>query len=158
MPIITPVVDDVAPELPYVAGLVRAVLLSDPVFAELCNDRCATKSPADVSLPFARLDTPTGAPIDASAGAYKPLAQVTGWCAPGGAADPEVAAWNIAARATAVLCRVRNVPIDNGQVRGAWSVDRVIDGPSEMPLDTSRGESSPLYGAFVRVELVLHVS
>jgi hypothetical protein len=146
-----------APSIPYVPRLVRALLLADDPFVELCGGRLGTRAPVDITVPWAKLDVSTGAPILASAGAWRPLVQVGGWCAPGGGVDPEVAAWNIAARAAAVLCRVRNWPIDLPDVVGAWSVRSILEGPTAL-LDDSRGDSVPVYGAFVRAEVALHVT
>lgn len=157
MPVITPIDDTAAPQLPYLPGLVRAVLLDDSVFADLCGGRCGTKAPGDVTEPYAKVDVMPGRPIDASAGAWSPLIQVGGWCAPGGTVEPEVAAWDIAARAAGVLVRVLNRPIEVTGIAGAWSVVGMLDGPAPM-VDTSRGESNPVYGARVTVEVALHIT
>lgn len=157
MPVVTPVDDTAAPQLPYLPGLVRAVLLADSVFLNLCGGRCGVRAPSDVTRPYAKLDVMPGRPINPSAGAWSPLVQVGGWCAPGGEDEPEVAAWDIAARAVGVLSRAANVPIATGGVVGAWSVVDTLDGPTAQT-DTSRGESNPVYGARVLFELALHIT
>lgn len=147
------------PVLPYLPALLRGYLLADATFSGLCGGRCGTRAPADITTPYAVVQAPGGFPADASAGAWVPLAQVNGWCAPGnGATDPEVAAWNIAARAAVLLSRARNVVWagPNGSP-ARWSVSRIIDGP--LPIrDDSRGEAVPVYGCLVRAELRVKVS
>lgn len=138
--------------LPYVPGMVRAFLLEDATFSELCGGHCATRAPRDVTRPFARIQAPGGFPFDASAGAWSPTLQLDGWAAPAAGLDPEVAAWDIAVRGAALLSRVRNRPWQNAY----WSVERIIDGPLPR-LDESRGEDVPLYGAMVRAELRIKV-
>jgi hypothetical protein len=147
-----------APVLPYVPALLRAWLLDDPGFAELTGGRCYTaRSPRDVTRPYAVCQSPGGFPADASAGAWLPLVQVNGWCAPGNGLEPEVVAWNIAARAAAVLSRARNVAWEDADgLISHWSLSRVTDGPLPV-LDKTRGEDAPLYGCLVRAELRVKV-
>jgi hypothetical protein len=78
------------------------------------------------------------------------MVQVDGWCAPGGPADPEQAAWRIAVRAASVLARVRNRAYSNIRFSA-----RVTDGPL-TDIDESRGKANPLYRAFIRAELIVH--
>lgn len=137
------------PILPWIPPAVRALLLPDPEFAAACGGRCSTRLPADVSKPTATLQA-TAVPIDVSAGMWSPMVQVDGWCAPGGPVDPEQAAWRIAVAAARVFARARNVPWQN--IR--WSA-RVTDGPM-TDIDTARGESAPIYRAFIRAELKVH--
>jgi hypothetical protein len=144
---------ETAPALPYVPGMLRAWLLADLEFSGLVGGRCGTRAPRDVTQPFAVVQSPGGFPADASAGAWLPLAQVNGWCAPANGVEPEVVAWNIAARAAAVLSRARNVAWTGADgLIAHWSVTRVIDGPLPI-LDTTRGEDAPLFGCLIRAEL-----
>ena len=140
-----------APSLPFVPGFLRSVLLADDVFSDLCGARCGTRAPSDVSSPFAIVQGPGGFPIDASAGAWSPLAQVNGWCPNGLGLDPEDIVWRIVTRAAGVLSRVRNASYGGAR----WTA-RVIDGPLPTPLDRSRGESQVLYGCLIRAELKVH--
>jgi hypothetical protein len=147
-----------APVLPYVPAMIRAWLLGDAAFASLIEGRCYTaRSPRDVTRPYAVCQAPGGFPADASAGAWLPLVQINGWCAPANGIEPEVMAWNIAARAAAVLCRARNVAWEDADgLISHWTLSRVTDGPLPI-LDKTRGEDAPLYGALVRAELRVKV-
>lgn len=141
-----------APVLPFVPAAVRAFLAAAPTFTALVStDRITTRAPADVTTPFALVRLAGGGfPVEASAGAWAPLVQVEGYAPAGGTVDPEVVVWRIAATAAAVLCRARNVGFEST----AWSA-RLTDGPI-ADVDTSRGQSAPLYRALVRAELTLH--
>lgn len=141
-----------APVLPYSPGLVRAVLVADAAFTALLPaNRLTTRAPSDVTSVFGLVRPAGVVPLDVSAGAWSPLVQVDVYCPPGGAVDPEVVVWRVAASAAAILSRARNVAA--GSTR--WSA-RVTDGPT-ADVDTSRGSSAPLYRAFIRAELTLHV-
>ncbi len=141
-----------APVLPFLPAAVRAFLAAAPDFTALIPaGRITTRAPADAASPFVLVRAAGGAiPIDASAGAWSPLVQVEGYAPPGGSTDPEVVVWRIAATAAALLSRARNVTYDSM----SWSA-RVTDGPF-ADVDTSRGQSAPLYRALVRAELTLH--
>lgn len=138
-----------APVLPWFPPAVRALLMADARFAAACGGRCSTRPPTNKAEPYATIQA-TAVPINASAGAWSPLAQIDGWCPPGGARDPEEVAWDIAAAAAAVLSRARNVPWQNVHYRA-----RVTDGPI-ADIDTSRGASAPLYRATVRAIFTVH--
>lgn len=141
-----------APALPYVPGAVRELLASaGPFLALVPAIRILTRDPQDVATPFVILKAPPAIPINASAGMWSPLIQVEGKCAPGGSTDPERVAWDIAALAAALLSRVRNRPY----LTMHWTA-RVIDGPM-IDIDTSRGDSAPIYRALIRAELTVHV-
>lgn len=147
-----------APNLPYVPAMLRAWLLADAGFATLVGGRCYTaRSPRDVTQPYAVCQAPGGLPAEPSAGAWLPLVQVNGWCSPDNGREPEVIAWDIAARAAAVLARARNVAWTVGGVTTRWTVARITDGPLPV-LDKSRGEDAPLYGCLVRAELRVKVA
>lgn len=137
------------PVLPWIPPAIRELLLSDLEFAAATGGRVSTRHPSDVTRPYATLQA-TAVPIDVSAGAWSPMVQVDGWCAPGGEVDPEQAAWRIAVAAARVLSRARNVAWENIRYRA-----RVTDGPL-TDIDTARGASSPLYRAFIRAELLVH--
>lgn len=138
-----------APILPWVPPAVRALLLGDSAFTAACGGRVSTRLPGDVSVPVATVQA-TARPLDVSAGAWSPLVQVDGWCAPGGPVDAEDAAWRIAAAAAAVLSRARNVPYQNIHYSA-----RVIDGPL-TDIDESRGKGNPIHRALIRAELTVH--
>lgn len=142
-----------APVLPFVPAAVRSLLVGSSDFTALVPaGRITTRAPADVTTPFALVRSAGGAlPLDASAGAWSPLVQVEGFAPAGGATDPEVVVWRIAAMTAAILSRARNVPYESMR----WSA-RVTDGPI-ADVDTSRGSSAPLYRALVRAEITLHV-
>lgn len=142
-----------APVLPFVPSAVRAFLTapSSPFTDLVPAARIATRSPADATTPFVLVRLAGGGfPVEASAGVWAPLVQVEGYAPPGGTTDPEVAVWRIAATAGALLARARNVTYESM----AWSA-RLTDGPL-ADVDTSRGQSAPLYRAFVRAEITLH--
>lgn len=142
------------PVLPWLPGVLRAYLLADDDLTALTGGRIGTRAPTDVTKPYGRVQTPGAGPRTVSAGAWAPLIQFDGWCAPAGwdGQDPEAVAWAIAARGAVVLDAARNVQADGF----AWGCRRLIEGP--LPLrDVSRGEAAPMYGAMVRAELVVHV-
>ncbi len=141
-----------APVLPFVPTAVRAYLTAaSPFIAVVPAFRVATRAPSDVTTSFALVRLAGGGfPVEASGGVWSPLVQVEGYAPPGGPADPEVVVWRIAATAAALLSRARNVAYDSM----SWSA-RVTDGPF-ADVDTSRGQSAPLYRALVRAELTLH--
>jgi hypothetical protein len=137
------------PILPWIPPAVRVLLLADAEFTAACGGRCVTRLPSDMTKPVAQLRA-TAIPIDVSAGAWSPMVQVDGWCAPGGPVDPEQAAWRVAVAASRVLARARNVAWENIHYKA-----RVTDGPL-TDIDTARGLTAPLYRAFIRAELIVH--
>lgn len=141
--------------LPWVPGAIRQLLLADSDFSAACAGRCGTRLGSEVTY-CAQVRTPGVNSLSGDGVAYSPLVQVDGWCtreaADGLGVDPEVKAWEIAAHAARVLGRARNVSYQNMTYSG-----RLIEGP--LPdVDISRGESTPLYRAVVRVELAVHVT
>lgn len=138
-----------APVLPWMQPAVRAVLLESAAFTALVGTRVSSRL-GDVTQPCATIQL-TANPLDVSAGAWSPLAQVDGWC-PGGwtGGDPEAVAWNIASAAAAALSRCRNRPWQNLHFSA-----RVVDGPLTM-IDETRGSNNVLYRAFIRAELTVH--
>ncbi|GAA3877808.1 hypothetical protein GCM10022243_48150 [Saccharothrix violaceirubra] len=136
--------------LPWIPPAIRRLLLADPLFAAAVpGGRVSTRAPGDVTTPFVTIQLPT--PLGAmGGGGYKPLVQVDAWSATVGGDDPEGVVWRIAMTAKNTLERARNVPYQSMH----YSC-RVLDaGP--LPPDTSRGTSSPLYRAMVRVEMTVH--
>lgn len=138
--------------IPWIPGAIRQLLLADALFSAECGGRLSTRLPSTVTF-CAQLRLPGNNSLSGDGVAYSPLIQVDGWCAPGiTGVDPEVKAWQIAAEAARVLSQARNVSYQNM----AYSA-RLFDGP--LPdVDTSRGESTPLYRAIVRAELSVHVT
>ncbi len=138
--------------MPWVPGAVRQLLLADAGFNTACGGRLMTRLPNPVTF-CAQLRLAGNNSLSGDGVAYSPLIQVDGWCAPGQSGmDPEVKAWEIAAHAARVLGRARNVTYQNMSYSG-----RLVEGP--LPdVDTSRGESTPLYRAIVRAELAVHVA
>lgn len=136
--------------LPWMPGAIRAILLADSNFTALC-DRVLTRAPQDASEPYVTVQVVGGFPLAGDDVAFSPMVQVNAWCAPGGAVDPEVTAWNIAAQAAKTLARAKNVLYE-----GASYSARLTDGPL-TDVDTSRGDDVPLYRALIRAELVVHV-
>lgn len=138
-----------APVLPWMQPAVRAVLLESTVFAALVGTRVSSRL-GDASRPCATIQL-TANPLDASAGAWSPLAQVDGWCPAGWTgADPEAVSWNIATAAAAALSRTRNRSWQNVRFSA-----RVVDGPLTL-IDESRGTNNVLYRTFIRAELTVH--
>lgn len=137
--------------LPWIPGAIRGLLLADAVFSTACGARVSTILPSTVTF-CAQIRTPGNNSLSGDGVAFSPLVQVDGWCAPGiTGVDPERKAWEIAAEAARVLGRARNVTYQNVSYSA-----RLIDGP--IPdVDTSRGDSSPLYRAIVRAVLAVHV-
>lgn len=138
--------------LPWVPGAVRQLLLADAGFATACGGRVMTILPSTITF-CAQLRLPGNNSISGDGVAYSPLIQVDGWCVPGiSGVDPERKAWEIAAHAARVLGRARNVIYQTMSYSG-----RLVEGP--LPdVDTSRGESTPVYRAIVRAELAVHVA
>jgi hypothetical protein len=138
--------------LPWIPGAIRQLLLADTVFSTACGGRLSTILPSSITF-CGQVRTPGNNSISGDGVAFSPLVQVDGWCAPGlDGIDPERKAWEIGAAATRVLGRARNVIYQTMSYSA-----RLIDGP--IPdVDTSRGESSPLYRTIVRAELAVHVS
>jgi hypothetical protein len=138
--------------LPWIPGAIRQLLLADATFSTSCAGRCGTRLPSDMTSPFAQLRISGGVSISGDGVAFSPLVQVDGWCAPGGAEDPEIVSWRIASEAARVLGRARNITYQTMRYSA-----RLIDGPLS-DVDTSRGTSSPLYRALIRAELSVHTT
>lgn len=138
--------------VPWIPGAIRQLLLADTAFAAACGGTVSTILHSTVTF-CAQIRTPGNNSLSGDGVAFSPLVQVDGWCAPGiPGVDPERKAWAIAAEAARVLGRARNVIYENMSYSG-----RLIEGP--IPdVDTSRGESTPLYRALVRAELAVHVT
>lgn len=140
-----------APVLPFIPAAVRALLVNDDRWTALVTPaRTLTRAPANVTTPFALVKAPPAVPLDVSGGAWAPLVQVEFYCPPTGVEDPETVAWRGAATAAAILSRTRNATYQTMRYKA-----RVIDGPL-TDVDTSRGDSTPLYRAFIRAELTVH--
>lgn len=138
-----------APVLPWVQPAVRMLLLADSRFTQLVGNRVSSRLGANVTKPCATVQV-TANPIDVSAGAWSPLAQLDGWCPAEVLDDPEAVAWEIATCGAAVLSRARNQAWKNVH----WSA-RIVDGPLTL-IDESRGSNNVLYRAFIRAELIVH--
>ena len=139
--------------IPWVPGAIRQLLLADAPFMTECGSRLSSRLPSTVTF-CARVRLAGNNSLSGDGVAWSPLIQVEGWCAPGvtGVSDPEVKAWDIAARAAVVIGRSRNITYQNM----TYSV-RLVEGPLS-DVDTSRGESTPLYWSLVRAELNAHVT
>lgn len=144
--------------LPWMPGAVRAWLAADAGFMALVPGGLVPRSPGDATRPWATYRAPGNIELDAGAGAWSLLAQVDGWCPAAGYTypagqwqDPAIVAWNIAAKAAARLVTAKNVPY----LTAHWSIPRVTDGPLE-DIDTTRGESVPIYRATVRALMLVH--
>lgn len=139
--------------IPWIPGALRRPLLDDPTFFAACGGRLSTILPSEVTF-CAQLRVAGNNSLDGTGVAWSPLVQLDGWCAPDlDGIDPEMKAWDIAAAGAAVLGRVRNLIYQTM----SYSVRRIVEGP--LPdVDLSRGESTPLYRAIVRAELVAHVT
>jgi hypothetical protein len=138
--------------IPWVPGAVRRQLLDDPTFFAECGGQVLTRLPSEITF-CAQLRIAGNNSLDGAGVAFSPLVQLDGWCAPGlDGIDPEMKAWQIAAAGAAVLGRIRNAIYQTMSYSA-----RVVEGP--LPdVDTSRGESAPLYRAIVRAELAVHVT
>lgn len=137
--------------IPWLPPAIRQLLLADAAFTAACEGRVSTRLPSTVTF-CAQIRVPG---LNATSGdgvAWSPLVQVDGWCAPGiPGVDPEQKAWDIAALAGRILGRARNITIGTMSYSG-----RLVEGP--LPdVDTSRGESSPLYRAIIRAELYVQM-
>lgn len=141
---------DPAP-IPWIPPAIRALLLADSAFAAECGGRVSTRLPSTVAF-CAQIRVPGLNSLSGDGVAWSPLVQVDGWCSPDVAGvDPEQKAWAIAAHAARILGRARNITYGTMTYSG-----RLIEGP--IPdVDTSRGESTPLYRAIVRAELSVQV-
>ena len=139
-------------DLPWIPGALRELLLFDPDFTAACHGRVSTKAPSDVVTPFALARPMVNSVIPLDGGGYKVMVQVDGNCASGGygGEEAEVITWRIADRAKRVFLRSRNVEYQTMH----YSMRVVGLGP--LPVDVSRGESSPLDRAGVRAEMTIH--
>lgn len=139
--------------IPWVPGAIRQLLVADTAFMTECGSRISSRLPSTVTF-CARVRLAGNNSLSGDGVAWSPLVQVEGWCAPGvaGVSDPEVKAWDIAARAAAVVGRARNITYQNM----TYST-RIVDGPLS-DVDTSRGDSTALYWSLVRVEVTAHVA
>lgn len=135
---------------PWVPGAIRAYLLDDAGFVTASASRVGTRLPSDMTKPFVQVRVIGNISLSDTSFAKSPLVQVDCWASPGGPVDPEVQTWDLAELAATRLAIARNVRYQNM----VWSA-RLVDGPIAT-LDTSRGESSPLYGSLIRVELKTH--
>lgn len=136
--------------IPWIPGAVRQLLLADAEFTAACGGRVSTILHSTVTF-CAQIRTPGLNSMSGDGVAWSPLVQVDGWCAAGLGLEPEVKAWEIASHAARILGRARNVTYQNMTYSG-----RLVEGP--LPdVDTSRGESTPLYRAIVRAELAAQV-
>ena len=140
-----------APTRPMLTGAVRELLLGDAAFASLCGGRLGSKSPADVTTPYATMSV-SATPIAGGGVVWRCTAQVKGCCSVAiGGLEPEEVAWDIAAAAARVFDHARNVVWRNVAYSG-----RVELGP--MPgSDLTRSESEPVYWALVRADLTAHL-
>lgn len=137
--------------VPWIPAALRIPLLADATFNTACGGRLSTRLTGRITF-CAQLRVAGNNSLDGGGVAFSPLVQLDGWCAPGLDVDPEVKAWEIAAAGAAVLGRIRNLIYQTM----AYSA-RIVEGP--LPdVDTSRGESTPLYRAIVRAELAVHVT
>lgn len=139
--------------LPWIPGAIRVPLLADTQFNTACGGRLSTRLPSPLTF-CARIRLAGNNSLSGDGVAWSPLVQVEGWCAPDleGIPNPDEKAWDIAAEAARVLSRLRNISYQNTHYSS-----RVVEGP--LPdVDTSRGESTPLYWALVRAELRLQAT
>jgi hypothetical protein len=134
--------------LPWIPGAVRELLMADTTFATLVGnpDRVTFKNPPSVTTPWVEIRTAGNISISGDGVAWSPLIQVAA-CGPPGNPDLQENLWAIAARAAHVLGRARNVAYQDMTYSG-----RHTDGPLE-DVDTSRGDSTPIFRAIVRAEL-----
>lgn len=137
--------------IPWVPGAIRQLLLADAAFMTECGNRLSSRLPSPVTY-CARVRLAGNNSLSGDGVAWSPLVQVEGWCAPevAGVADPEVKAWDIAAKAAVVIGRARNITYQNMTYTA-----RIVEGPLDN-VDKTRGESTPLYWALVRAELSAH--
>jgi hypothetical protein len=139
--------------LPWLPGAVIAHLTADPEFMATVPAGIGSRVADPLTGPCCRVQCPANAPLDPRGWAYQALVQVSGWAPHTTIADPDGQAWQVAAHAARVLGSIgwstwRNI---------GYSV-RLVDGPQPHELDRSRGSSTPLHGAFVRVELRLQLT
>lgn len=138
-------------DLPWVPGALRELLLADIPFKNSVNNKVSTKTPGDVTTPFALARMMVNSVVPLSGGGYKVLVQVEGCCpADYAAEEAELVVWRIADRAKRVLQAAQNVSYQTMH----YSMRTVGMGP--LPQDTSRGESNPLERAGVRAEMTIH--
>ena len=137
--------------LPWAPGAVRDYLIHVPVVTATVPAAAITtrEAPDPIVGPFILI---RGAGVAGRDGALRhPLVQVDAyapkWEILGGDVEPEELAWNIAAGCGRLLGATRNVDFRSSAWSGEW-----VDGPLTF-VDVSRGESSPLYRATVRVEV-----
>lgn len=137
--------------LPSMRRAVRAFLLTQPVFSNLITpDRVVYKAPPDVTSKYVRIQIPGNISLSGDDVAWSPLVQVDGLC-PANIEDADDIVWDLVAAAATAFGQARSVIYQNTVWRG-----RLIDGPLAAPPDISRGESSPLARALMRVELKVH--
>ena len=142
------------PKCPWLTAAVFNVGVSDTMFMSVCNNKFSTDPPSDVTLPFATARTVTNANFPNHGGAWRGVVQIDGWAATGiSGTDPRMLAWNIAAEAGRAFTHVRSHMFEGHR----YSM-KTIEGPIEAPADTSRGQDSPLYRAYVRIEVTAKVA
>lgn len=138
---------------PHVPSAIRSLLLADSQFNTSCAGRCSTRTPADVTKPYAIVQLAGSIPIDGRGWAWSPLVQVNAWSPNVGADDPEQVVWRIANHAARILGAARAITYTDSDGSMTYTA-RITDGPMSQ-VDTSRGTATPLYGCLVRAELRL---
>lgn len=139
---------------------IRAQLLADAEFAQLTGDRCATRAPDDVTVPYAVLRCSAN-PLSSSSRSvgWRGGVQVHG-CAtqPVGGVMPETLAWQICAAAARVLDRGgQQIWLEPGGDRQVVYTPRLTDGPLPMDPDKTRGEADVVYWALIRATMPIHL-
>lgn len=135
---------------PWVPAAIRAYLLADAGFVTASASRIGTRLPSDMTKPFVQVRVIGNISLSGTSFAKSPLVQLDCWAAPGGPVDPEIQTWDLAELAGTRLATARNVSYEDM----VWAA-RLVDGPIAT-IDKSRGDSSPLYGSLIRVELKTH--
>ncbi|MDQ3579512.1 MAG: hypothetical protein M3443_18335 [Actinomycetota bacterium] len=142
-----------APVLPWLAGAVIQLLREDAAFMATCGSRVDSRAPSDVGRPFALVRVAGNVHEPGSGGiSWLPLLQVEGRSPVLTDRDVDGVVWEIAANAARVLATV-----DMKRWRNIGYTARLTDGPAPLPLDTTRGTSMPLHGAYCRAELSVQV-
>ncbi|EOM78099.1 hypothetical protein DW322_11285 [Rhodococcus rhodnii] len=140
--------------VPFAPGALREFLIGNPDFTVLVDAANVTtrELPDPLRSPCVTIRVPGNVGVDPML--RRPMLVINAWVPPvkitKSPLDPDEEAWNIAALAGQLIGRARNVRFRESVWSGEWKTGPVVPDP-----DVKRGVDSPLYRAFIAVELKL---
>lgn len=139
--------------LPWLQGAVLDVLRGDAAFMASVEDRVDVEAPADVSRPFVVVRLLDPGSVDPGGVGWVPLVQVSAWSPRLVGRDVRGVLWTVAAHVVRISAAM-DEPVLWQNV--GFGLDLVV-GPSEHPVDLSRGADTPLFGMYVHLDMPLQL-